>query len=408
MKCRHCQTKISQRFLDLGTAPPSNNYVQPDQLESEQVSLPLRVLVCPSCWLVQTEDFVASDELFTESYAYFSSTSKSWLAHAKQYCDEITERLSLGPKSFVVELASNDGYLLKNFVAAGVPCLGVEPTHSTAQAARAIGVPTEEVFFGADFGRELSKRGQKADLILGNNVYAHVPDINDFTEGMSIALKESGTITLEFPHLLNMIRLGQFDTVYHEHYSYLSLLTVEKIFKKFGLVIYDVQELPTHGGSLRIFGGHEAANWTESPAVAKMREREVSFGLNSLQVYNDFQSGAEVTRDGLLDFLRKLKEDGKSVAGYGAAAKGNTLLNFAGVDKELLPFVCDAAPSKQGTRLPGSMIPVCPPAKLTEERPDYVLVLPWNLIDEIKDQFKDLRALGTKFVTAVPEIEFHE
>lgn len=407
MKCRHCQTELTHQFLDLGMMPPSNDYLGPQDDASTQQILPLRLMVCDQCWLVQTEDFVASTELFREDYAYFSSTSSSWVAHAKRYTGAITDRLNLTRDSFVIELASNDGYLLTNFVAAGIPCLGVEPTHSTAKASRALGIPTEERFFGTEMGAELAADGRLADLILGNNVFAHVPDINDFTKGMSLALKPGGTITLEFPHLMQMIELGQFDTVYHEHYSYLSLITVESIFQAQDLQIYDVEELPTHGGSLRIYGGHASANWPESAALTKLRRRETDFGLNDLTCYANFQKRAESTRDGLIDFLNDVQAKGHKIAAYGAAAKGNTLLNFADVKSDRLPFVCDAAPSKQGKRLPGSLIPVFPPSHLVDYAPDYVLVLPWNLIEEIKEQFKDLRATGAKFVTAVPEIEVH-
>lgn len=408
MKCRHCNTPLRHMFLDLGEAPPSNNYLDAQQDPEKQMKIPLRIRVCDTCWLVQTEDYARSDELFTDDYAYFSSTSKSWLEHARIYCQDMTERLGLDQDSFVVELASNDGYLLRNFVAAGIPCLGIEPTLSTAEAARRIGVPTEQVFFGAGYGAKLAAEGRMADLILGNNVYAHVPDINDFTLGMARALKPNGTITLEFPHLLKMIQHGQFDTVYHEHYSYLSLVAVEQIFASHGLQVFDVEEILSHGGSLRVFGGHTDPQRPVHKRVDELRKKEADFGLNSLPPYQGFQARAEATRDMLLEFLNKVKQNGSKIAAYGAAAKGNTLLNFSGVTPDLLPFVCDAAASKQGKRLPGSLIPIYPPEALTDYQPDYVLVLPWNLIDEILAQHSELRARGTRFVTAVPDIKVYE
>jgi SAM-dependent methyltransferase len=408
MKCRQCQTLLRHTFLDLGEAPPSNNYLAPGQDPKQQTVLPLRIRVCDECWLVQTEDYARSDELFTDDYAYFSSTSKSWLEHARVYCQDVTKRLGLDQDSFVIELASNDGYLLQNFVAAGIPCLGIEPTLSTAEAARRIGVPTEQVFFGAEYGAKLAAEGRQADLILGNNVYAHVPDINDFTLGMARALKPQGTITLEFPHLLKMIQHGQFDTVYHEHYSYLSLIAVERIFSSHGLQVTNVEEITTHGGSLRIFGGHADTLRPVDKRVHALRKKEADFNLNSLPPYSEFQARAETTRDKLVEFLNKVKQEGGKIAAYGAAAKGNTLLNFAGVTADLLPFVCDAAVSKQGKRLPGSEIPIYPPEALIDFQPDYVLVLPWNLIDEILAQHSELRARDVRFVTAVPDIKVYE
>ena len=402
MKCRHCETPLQHVFLDLGSMPPSNDYLpSPDATEQ---SFPLRLFVCDNCWLVQTEDFSSAGELFRHDYAYFSSTSTTWLAHAKAYADMITKRLKLGKSSFVIELASNDGYLLKNFVAAGIPCLGIEPTESTALAAEKLGIPVLKEFFG----EELGERVQKADLIIGNNVYAHVPDINDFTAGMKAALKPSGTITLEFPHLMELIRHNQFDTVYHEHYSYLSLYAVEKIFAKAGLRVLDVEKLPTHGGSLRVYGCHAADPRPSSAAVAALLAEEKQAGLQSLDTYRGFQARADKVKNELLAFLTGQKKAGKTVAGYGAAAKGNTLLNYAGVKSDLLSFVCDAAPSKQGKFLPGSHIPILPPSTMAEKKPDVVLILPWNIASEVMQQQAAVRGWGGKFAVAVPEMKIME
>jgi hypothetical protein len=404
MKCRHCAAELRHVFLDLGEAPPSNNYVSKEALGQREAVYPLRLFVCDRCWLVQTEDFARADELFASDYAYFSSTSKSWLDHAQRYAEMITRRLGLGPKSFVIEVASNDGYLLKNFVAAGIPCLGVEPTDSTAEAAENIGVPTLRKFFGVETATQLASDGRRADLIAGNNVYAHVPDINDFTEGLRIALKPGGTITLEFPHLLRLIEQNQFDTVYHEHFSYLSLTAVEAIFKRAGLRVLDVEEIPTHGGSLRVYGSHPDDPRPSAPAVAQMLERERAFGLRDLATYQGFQRKADKVRDDFKRFLEEQKRGGKRVAAYGAAAKGNTLLNYAKIGGDLIEFVCDAAPSKQGKYMPGSHIPILPPATLAQNKPDFVVILPWNIADEVRQQ-QPVGRWGGRFVVAVPELK---
>lgn len=398
--CRHCQTPLALEFLDLGHAPPSNAYLSQDDLSRPELTFPLRLRACPACRLVQTEDFAAADQLFTADYAYFSSTSKSWLDHAAAYVAMITARLGLGAQSHVIEVASNDGYLLKNFVAAGIPCLGVEPTQGTADAARALGVPVRQEFFGEAMARGLDK----ADLILGNNVYAHVPDINDFTRGLAVALKPEGVVTLEFPHLMRLVEFTQFDTVYHEHFSYLSLLAVTAIMEAAGLRVFDVEELATHGGSLRVYACLAGAGHAETPAVAALLAEERGRGMDTDAYYGAFQPRAEAVKDGFLRFLLEAKARGKSVAGYGAAAKGNTLLNFAGVKPDLLPFVCDAAPSKQGRYLPGSHIPVLQPEVLASRRPDYLVIFPWNIAAEIRAQNEALAAKGTRFVTAVPEL----
>ena len=404
MKCRHCGTHLEHSFVDLGFAPPSNAYLDAEDLSSPEMHYPLRVKVCHRCWLVQTEDYARAEELFSADYAYFSSTSSSWLDHAADYARMITERLRLGPENLVIEVASNDGYLLKNFMAAGIPCLGIEPTASTAAAAEALGIPVRREFFGEALGRQLAGEGRRADLIAGNNVYAHVPDINDFTRGLKAALKPSGVVTLEFPHVMRLIEHTQFDTVYHEHFSYLSLHTVERIFRSAGLKAWHVEELPTHGGSLRVYGCHAGHSHAPSPAVAALLAEETRRGLQSLAGYADFQSRADRLKDDLLTFLVEQKRAGQSVAAYGAAAKGNTLLNYAGVKPDLLPFVCDAALAKQGKFMPGSHIPILPPAALTERRPDYHLILPWNIAAEVMQKNAALAALGTRFVTAVPSL----
>lgn len=405
MNCRHCQAPLNLTFLDLGHAPPSNAYLSPAEIAAPELYFPLRLFVCEECWLVQTEDYARADELFSADYAYFSSISKSWLEHAARYVEMISGRLALGAESFVIEIASNDGYLLKNFVAAGVPCLGIEPTASTAAAAEKLGVPVLREFFGSELGLRLAGEGKQADLILGNNVFAHVPEINDFTAGMKRALKPGGTITLEFPHLMRLIEQTQFDTVYHEHFSYLSLYTVCRIFEKAGLQVFDVEELPTHGGSLRVYGCHAEEGRGRSAAVIRLLEQEGRRGMRSLSPYRDFQGRADRVKDDLVSFLLEQKRQGRKVVAYGAAAKGNTLLNYAGVKPDLLPYVCDAAPSKQGKFLPGSHIPVLPPEALKTLKPDVVLVLPWNIADEVVQLHGYVREWGGKFATAVPTLQ---
>lgn len=404
MNCRHCKARLTNVFLDLGFAPHSNAYLTESDLLASETWFPLKLYVCEHCWLVQTEDHARADELFRHDYAYFSSTSVTWLEHARQYVEDMRQRLCLNRSSFVIEVASNDGYLLKNFVTAGIPCLGIEPTASTAAASEALGIPVLREFFGKRLARELAAQDRRADLILGNNVYAHVPDINDFTAGLKAALKPGGTITLEFPHLLQMILGGQFDTAYHEHFSYLSLHTVRHVFQTAGLRVWDVEELPTHGGSLRIFGCHSDDTRAETSAVAGLDAREAAAGLHDLTTYRQFQARAERIKDDLLTFLLEQKRTGRKVAAYGAAAKGNTLLNFAGIKQDLLPYVCDAAPSKQGKFLPGSHIPILPPMALRERQPDYVVILPWNIAAEVREQNASVAAWGGKFAVAVPTL----
>ncbi len=404
MKCRHCGAALLHTFLDLGVAPPSNAYLTVAELALPERTYPLKIMVCDQCWLVQTEDYAAADELFSADYAYFSSTSSGWLAHAAHYAQDMIARLELGRDSFVIEVACNDGYLLKSFVAAGIPCLGIEPTASTAAAAEQLGIPVRREFFGESLGRQLAANGQQADLIAGNNVYAHVPDINDFTRGLKAALKPGGVVTLEFPHLMRLIERTQFDTIYHEHFSYLSLYTVARIFKAAGLKVWDVEQLATHGGSLRVYGCHAEHARAPTAAVAALLAEEARHGLQSLDGYRGFQARADRLRDDLLEFLLAQKRAGKKVAAYGAAAKGNTLLNYAGVKADLIPFVCDAAVAKQGKFLPGSHIPILPPSALAERRPDYLLILPWNIASEVKQKNAGLAAQGTRFVTAVPAL----
>jgi SAM-dependent methyltransferase len=408
MKCRHCHTALEHVFLDLGFAPPSNAYLSAAGLQAPELYFPLKLFVCGECWLVQTEDYARADELFSHDYAYFSSVSKSWLQHALDYTTMITQRLQLTADSFVIEVAANDGYLLKNFVASGVPCLGIEPTASTADAAEQLGIPILREFFGQTLAERLVAEGKQADLILGNNVYAHVPDINDFTRGLATALKPDGVVTLEFPHLMRLLEFNQFDTVYHEHFSYLSLQTVSRIFAAAGLRVWDVEQLPTHGGSLRVYGclaaNADPARAT-SAAVADLLAEELARGMQSIPMYQAFQARADKVKDDLNLFLIEQKRLGKSVAAYGAAAKGNTLLNYAGVKPDLLPYVCDAAPSKQGKYLPGNHIPVLPPDQMRARRPDIVLILPWNITKEVVTQLAEVREWGGQFAVAVPALK---
>ena len=405
MKCRHCHSVLDKAFLDLGFAPPSNAYLTEADLTKPEVYFPLKLRVCRECWLVQTEDYARADELFRDDYAYFSSVSKGWLEHAAKYAAMVTNRFSLSRESMVIEIASNDGYLLKNFVKAGIPCLGIEPTASTADAAELLGVPVVREFFGAALGRQLRTEGRQADLIAGNNVYAHVPDINDFTQGMKEVLKPEGVITLEFPHLLNLLEKNQFDTVYHEHFSYLSLYTVCKIFESCGLRVFDVEQIPTHGGSIRVYGCHHASQRVRHASVEQVLLAESESGLQEYSVFENFQSRADQVKDALLSFLIEQKRTGKKVVAYGAAAKGNTLLNYGGVKPDLLSVIADAATSKQGKFMPGSHIPIVSPEVLTDLKPDYVVVLPWNIAAEVMESQHALRRTGAQFVTAVPQLK---
>jgi len=405
MNCRHCHQPLQHVFLDLGFSPPSNSYLKREDLSKSERYYPLKLFVCDHCWLVQTDDYTQAKELFSPDYAYFSSISKSWLEHAVRYSNMITNRLGLDGNSLVIEVASNDGYLLKNFVAKGIPCFGIEPTASTAVAAEKLGIHVVQEFFGEILGKRLLEEGKQADLIIGNNVYAHVPNINDFTVGLKIALKPTGTITLEFPHLMRLLEHTQFDTVYHEHFSYLSLFSVSRVFERAGLRVYDVEELPTHGGSLRIYGCHASDVRVDSGSVNALLKEEEHRGMRNLDTYLAFQAQADRVKDDLLLFLIENKRAGKRVVGYGAAAKGCTLLNYAGVKPDLLPFVCDAGPSKQGKYLPGSHVPILHPQAIRENKPDVVLILPWNIRDEVMQQLYFVRDWGGKFAVAVPTIQ---
>jgi SAM-dependent methyltransferase len=396
---------VHARFLDLGTAPPSNAYLDAARLDGPEAWFPLRVLVCETCWLVQTEDFAGREALFTEDYAYFSSYSTSWLEHARHYVAEMIERFGLGAHSRVVEVAANDGYLLQYVRQAGIPAYGIEPTASTAAAAIAKRIDIVQSFFGVALAERLVAEGRGADLIVANNVLAHVPDINDFVGGFARLLKPGGVATFEFPHLVSMVRECQFDTAYHEHYSYLSLLAVERVFAANGLTVFDVQQLPTHGGSLRVFAQRADGRRAATPALAALRALEQEAGVATPAFYAGFQRAAEAIKDDLLRFLLDARRDRTRVAAYGAAAKGNTLLNFAGVRADLLPYVVDRNPAKAARFLPGSRIPIVTEDRLRSHRPDMILILPWNLKDEVMAQLTYARAWGARFVTAVPALQ---
>jgi len=406
VKCRHCQADLRLPFLDLGHAPPSNAYLTETALRGPETWFPLRILVCESCWLVQTEDHAGREALFTDDYAYFSSFSSSWLAHSRQYVDTMISRFGLGADSMVTEIAANDGYLLQYVKAAGVPCYGVEPTASTAQAARERGIDIVQRFFGVALGDELAEQGRAADLIAANNVLAHVPDINDFVSGFTALLKPQGVATFEFPHLLRMVQESQFDTAYHEHYSYLSLTAVSRIFASNGLSVFDVEQLGTHGGSLRVFAQRaDTGRHPLSDNVERILALENQAGMTAPEFYSRFQQEAERIKNDLLAFLVELRRGGKRIAAYGAAAKGNTLLNFAGVRPDLLAYVVDLNPAKQEKYLPGSHIPIVTEARLREDKPEYILILPWNLKAEVSEQLDYARReWHAKLVTAIPSL----
>jgi len=401
--CRFCAAALELSFADLGMSPPSNSYLNPEDLNRMERFYPLHAWVCEKCFLVQLEEFETPEQIFSD-YAYFSSYSDSWLAHARAYTHAMKQRLGLGPASFVVEIASNDGYLLQYFVEQGVPVLGIEPAANVAAVAERKGVPTLVKFFGTKTAVDLAAAGRKADLILGNNVLAHVPDLNDFVRGMSLLLKPGGVVTMEFPHLLRLMVESQFDTIYHEHFSYLSFLVAERVFAAHGLTLFDVDEMPTHGGSLRIYARHAInAALPVSTKVAELREREGAAGLERADTYRAFAEQVRSAKRGLLKFLIGAKEAGKRVVGYGAPAKGNTLLNYCGVRTDLLEYTVDRSPHKQGRFLPGVHIPVYAPERIMQTRPDYVLILPWNLKDEIVAQMAGIRAWGGRFVLPIPE-----
>jgi SAM-dependent methyltransferase len=406
MKCRHCQAEVTLPFVDLGSSPPSNAYLTPAQMQQPETVYPLRVLVCEKCWLVQTEDFAGFDAMFSPDYAYFSSFSSSWLAHAKAYCEAMTARFGINAASCVVEVASNDGYLLKNFKAAGVPCYGIEPTASTAKAAREIGIESIEEFFGKKLAARLVSEGRQADLTAANNVLAHVPDINDFVSGFAMLLKPQGVSTFEFPHLMNLVKDAQFDTIYHEHFSYLSLTSVRTIFKANGLDVFDVEEIPTHGGSLRVYAQRsDTGKQAIQTRVIELLAREEVLGMKTAAYYGKTMADTIKIKRDLLRFLLQAQEEGKTVAAYGAAAKGNTLLNYAGVRDDLVKFVIDLNPAKQNKFMPGSRIPMVGAEVLDTHMPDYMLILPWNLEKEIKAQLATKHKVTWQYVIAVPALK---
>lgn len=404
--CRLCRTPLDLTLVNLGWSPPSNAFRTEEDLDLPEVRLPLHARVCRSCWLVQLPLCEAPEAIFRD-YIYFSSYSDSWLAHCRAFAGEATTRLRLGAAHRVVEIASNDGYLLQFFRNAGIPVLGIEPAANVAAVAEARGIPTLPCFFTQDLGRALAEEGHAADLLLGFNVLAHVPDLHDFTEGLRQALKPGGTLVMEFPHLLRLLEGLQFDTIYHEHYSYLSLLAVENLLGKHSLALFDVDEVPTHGGSLRIWAGHaeDPRAGIETTGLRSIRAAEKRARLDQSEGYAGFAGSAVTLKNDLVAFLIEQKRAGKRVAGYGAPAKGNTLLNFAGIQKDLLPFTVDRSIHKQGRFLPGSGIPVLPPEALLEARPDYVLILPWNLKEEVMDQMAAVRSWGGRFVVAIPRIK---
>jgi SAM-dependent methyltransferase len=405
--CRACGGRLTVTMADLGLQPASNAFLDSTAAFQQEKRYPLRAKVCEICKLVQIDYDVAPQELFG-NYVYFSSYSDDWLAHAKAYCEMAHKRFALGPSSLVVELASNDGYLLKNFLGMGIPVLGIDPSDTVAAAAAKIGVPTLVEFFGEKIAGDLARQGRQADLIIGNNVLAHVPQLNDFVAGIALLLRENGNITIEFPHLLELVKHVEFDTIYHEHFSYFSVYAIEQVFSRHGLRIYDVEQLPTHGGSLRIFAAHAArTDLKDSATLREVHAQESAAGLQDLGTYAKFSKRVEECRDSLLAFLATAKREGKQIAAYGAAAKGNTLLNFCGVTPADIAFVADRNPHKQNKFLPGTHIPVVSPEELMQAKPDYVLILPWNLRDEIQQQLAGIRAWGGRFVTPVPLARIH-
>ncbi|MDJ0942194.1 MAG: class I SAM-dependent methyltransferase [Kiloniellales bacterium] len=403
--CRFCGAALTQTFVDLGETPLANSYLSEADLARPEPRYPLHARVCQACFLVQVASVVPPEEIFGD-YAYFSSYSTTWVEHAKRFAKASIARFALDADSRVVEVASNDGYLLRHFVAAGIPVLGVEPAGNVAAAAQAVGVPTEVRFFGQEVARDLVAREAGADLLVANNVLAHVPDLNDFVAGLRALLNPAGVLSVEFPHLLRLIEQVQFDTIYHEHFCYFSFLSVEQVFNKHGLLVFDVERLSTHGGSLRVLacrGGGQAR--AEGPAVEDLRRLEHARGLDRLDTYDGFAAKVAAVKEGLVRFLRDAKAEGKNVVAYGAAAKGNTLLNTCGIDEELIAYAVDRNPHKQSHYLPGSHLPICPPQRVFETKPDYLLILPWNLRDEIVASMADIRAWGGRFVIPIPEVE---
>jgi len=410
MKCRFCEHELHHKFVDLVNCPPSNSFLSQAQLNEPEGYFPLATYVCDNCFLVQVDEYKKAKDIFNKEYVYFSSFSRSWVEHARRYTEAMVERFQYNEESLVMEIASNDGYLLQHFVKKNIPVLGIEPTENTAAVAIKKGIPSISEYFGSEFAHSLIQQRQKPDLIIGNNVLAHVPDIDDFVEGLKVALGEGGVITMEFPHLLRLIEDCQFDTIYHEHFSYLSFTTVRRIFEAHGLEMFDVEQWPTHGGSLRIFAKHKSdESKAISPNVEAMLQQEEDFGLNSLARYQNVQERVDRIKNDLLGLLVELKKNGKKVVGYGAAAKGNTLLNYAGIKgNDLIQFVVDASPHKQNKFLPGSHIPVYDEEKLRAYQPDYIIILPWNLKEEVVEQLAYTGEWGCRFVTAIPEVEVHE
>ena len=405
MICRFCQNEVNDLIIDLGVMAPSNSYVLKKNLKKKHNVYPLKVYVCRKCWLVQTEDFAKKEEFFSDNYAYFSSTSKTWTEHARKFSEMIIEKEKLNTSSYVIEIASNDGYLLKNFKKLNINCLGIEPTTSTAKKAEQLGIVVEKIFLTEKSANEIIKKYQKADLIVGNNVYAHVPDINDFTKAIEILLKEEGVLTLEFPHLLNLIKFNQFDTIYHEHFSYFSLLTVERIFEANGLKVFDVEELNTHGGSIRVYGCKKNSKRKKTNRYEKIRQKTINSDLENIVTYSNFNHKAEEIKKKLVKILKEIKINKKIVVGYGAAAKGNTLLNYCNIKSDLVKAVVDGAESKQNTFLPTSHIPVYSPDFLIDNKVDYILILPWNLKDEILEKIKFITSKGTKVIKPIPNVQ---
>ena len=405
LPCRACGAPVHVTFADLGMSPLSNSYLKPGQLELAEKFYPLHARVCERCLLVQLGEFEPPEHIFSGDYAYFSSYSDLWLKHASDYVEQMVSRFGYGKRHLAVEIASNDGYLLQYFVRKGVPVLGIEPAANCARAAQEKGVATLVKFFGTQTATELAAQGRRADLLLGNNVLAHVPDLNDFVRGMQVLLAPGGVITMEFPHLLNLIEQNQFDTIYHEHFSYFSFLVVEQVFAKHGLVLFDVEELPTHGGSLRIYARHAADSAKPVEAsVGALKEKEKRAGLDRIDAYRSYGGRVQRTKRRLLEFMVRAKEEGKRIAGYGAPAKGNTLLNYCGIRSDFIDFTVDRSPHKQGSFLPGTHIPVLHPDRIREARPDYLLILPWNLKEEVMAQMAYIREWGGRFVVPIPEV----
>ncbi len=405
MKCRFCSHELSVEFIDLNDAPPSNSFLSKEGLDRDEAYYPLKLYVCDQCFLVQVDEYKLATEIFDEEYVYFSSYSKSWLAHSKAYCNMMVERFGFNEDSLVTEIASNDGYLLQYFQEKSIPVLGIEPTLSTAKVSREKGIENLVAFFGVELAQQLADEGRKTDLLLGNNVLAHVPNINDFVGGFKVVLKERGVVTMEFPHLMQLIQHNQFDTIYHEHFSYLSLTTVCNIFHQHGLELFDVEELPTHGGSLRIFGKHvEDETKPVTERLEKLLQKEREEGLTTVEYYKGFAEKAELVKMQMLQFLEEQKAAGTKVAAYGAAAKGNTLLNYCEVKDDVIKFVVDASPHKQGKYLPGSHIPVVEEAEIRKYKPNYIIILPWNIQQEIMEQLDYIKEWGGKFVIPIPQL----